>query len=70
MRALAAFPTLILLLQFTARAEDANWPQFRGADGRGVSANTNLPDHWSPKDNVAWKMKSPGRGWSSPVVWG
>ena len=47
-----------------------NWPQFRGADARGVSANANLPDKWSVTENVEWKTPIPGRGWSSPVVWG
>ena len=47
-----------------------NWPQFRGADARGVSTNANLPDKWSVTENVEWKTAIPGRGWSSPVVWG
>ncbi len=29
-----------------------------------------LPDLWSPTENVVWKQDIPGRGWSSPVVWG
>lgn len=45
------------------------WPQFRGADSRGVSDNTNLPDHWSDSENVAWKVPVAGRAWSSPIVW-
>ncbi|MDH4452739.1 MAG: PQQ-binding-like beta-propeller repeat protein [Verrucomicrobiota bacterium] len=47
-----------------------NWPQFRGVDARGVSIHTNLPDRWSATENVEWKAEIPGRGWSSPVVWG
>jgi outer membrane protein assembly factor BamB len=53
-----------------APAPDCNWPQFRGPDGRGVAANANLPDRWSSTENVAWKTEIPGRGWSSPIVWG
>ena len=52
-----------------ANAQD-NWPQFRGADSRGVAGGSNLPDHWSATENVAWKKDIPGRGWSSPIVWG
>lgn len=52
------------------RAADANWPQFRGADARGVSANAKLPARWSATENVDWKAEIPGRGWSSPIVWG
>jgi outer membrane protein assembly factor BamB len=46
-----------------------NWPQFRGV-AAGVSQGNNLPDTWSTIKNVAWKTDVPGRGWSSPVVWG
>ena len=58
-----------VLLSGTSFAAE-NWPQFRGADARGVSANANLPDKWSVTENVEWKTPIPGRGWSSPVVWG
>lgn len=55
----------------TANLSAANWPQFRGADSRGVAAdNERLPEQWSESENVAWKVAVPGRGWSSPVVWG
>ena len=48
-----------------------NWPQFRGPKATGtVDGPTNLPDTWSATENVAWKSDIPGRGWSSPVVWG
>src|SRR5689334_15740682 len=49
---------------------DMIWPQFRGAMGRGVSSIDNLPITWSTTKNVAWKAAIPGRGWSSPIVWG
>ena len=48
----------------------ANWPQFRGPDARGVADNAGLPEQWSATENVAWKTGIPGRGWSSPIVWG
>jgi outer membrane protein assembly factor BamB len=47
-----------------------HWPQFRGPGARGVSENPRLPLSWSSTENVAWKTAIPGRGWSSPVVWG
>ena len=47
-----------------------NWPQFRGPGALGVSTNTGLPDKWSATEHVVWKTPIPGRGWSSPVVWG
>jgi outer membrane protein assembly factor BamB len=53
-----------------ASSNDANWPQFRGPNAAGISANTNLPFRWSATENVAWKTDLPGRSWSSPIVWG
>jgi outer membrane protein assembly factor BamB len=55
----------------TSRAADGdNWPQWRGPSGRGVSEETDYPAEWSPEKNIAWKTSVPGRGHSSPVVWG
>ncbi len=51
-------------------ADEAVWPQFRGPDSRGVGDGVNLPEQWSVEENVAWKTDIPGRGWSSPIVWG
>ncbi len=50
-------------------AED-NWPQFRGPGSSGVAEEANPPLHWSTTENVAWVIEVPGRGWSSPIVWG
>lgn len=61
---------LPIVFSTLANAADENWPQFRGADSRGLSHNDGLPDRWSATENVAWKTELPGRGWSSPVVWG
>ena len=48
----------------------AQWPQFRGPDGNGVSKATGLPVTWSEQDNVRWKVPIHGRAWSSPIVLG
>ncbi|MES1213587.1 MAG: PQQ-binding-like beta-propeller repeat protein [Singulisphaera sp.] len=47
-----------------------NWPQFRGPLSNSVADDTDLPERWSGTENVAWKTKIPGRGWSAPIVWG
>ncbi len=66
MRLFAAF-----LLSSCLFAANDNWPQFRGEGSRGVAdTDPRLPDEWSTTKNVAWKTEIPGRGWSSPVVWG
>jgi len=46
------------------------WPQFRGPQGDGHTTATGLPTHWGVDQNVTWKQKIPGLGWSSPVVLG
>src|SRR5438309_4825967 len=51
-------------------APDDNWPRFRGPNGTGVSADKEVPVQWSDKDGVLWKTPLPGRGNSSPIVWG
>jgi outer membrane protein assembly factor BamB len=68
----AAVCLLYLLIAVVALAAEpvVNWPQFRGPGALGVADNPNLPDHWSTNENVAWKIEVPGRGWSSPIVWG
>ena len=51
------------------QATSDNWPQWRGPRGQGV-AGGDYPDTWSSTENIAWKTEIPGRGHSSPVVWG
>ena len=49
---------------------DGNWPQWRGPLGNGISTETGFATEWSPTKNIRWKTEIPGRGHSSPVVWG
>ena len=49
---------------------EKQWPSFRGPTGQGIVLETNVPLNWSPSENVLWRQKLPGRGNSSPVVWG
>ncbi len=53
-----------------AEQAPASWPQFRGAGASGVADAAKLPLTFSPTENVAWVTEIPGRGWSSPIVWG
>ena len=67
----AFLSALALLLLFSPRgAFPQNWPQWRGPEANGVSRETGLPVRWSPSENIAWKVKLPGRGTSTPVIWG
>jgi len=47
----------------------ADWPEWRGPARTGASAETGLPEKWSPAgENLAWRVPIGGR--SSPVVFG
>jgi outer membrane protein assembly factor BamB len=67
-KALLSVSVGLLMLAVTSRAAD--WPQFRGPDSSGVAEDGKLPLRWGPEAGIAWKVKLPGYGWSSPVVWG
>ena len=45
------------------------WTRFRGPNGSGVSEVTTVPVKWGDAD-YNWKIELPGRGHSSPVLWG
>ena len=52
-----------------ADGPDSNWPRFRGPNGTGVSADTQVPTKWS-NDTLAWSIELPVSGHSSPIIWG
>ncbi|HXJ59787.1 MAG TPA: PQQ-binding-like beta-propeller repeat protein [Verrucomicrobiae bacterium] len=52
----------------TASVSAGDWPAFRGPEGNGISRETRAPLHWSPDQNVRWKVPLPGPGNSSPIV--
>jgi outer membrane protein assembly factor BamB len=58
-----------LLLPLSVVAADDDWPRWRGPDFTGM-ARGDVPLEWSGSRNVAWSVSVPGRGHSSPVVWG
>jgi outer membrane protein assembly factor BamB len=62
--------SLVVVLCLVLLSIAADWPQFRGFDGSGKSAENGLPVTWSQKDNVAWKTDLPGPGASSPTFVG
>lgn len=49
---------------------DAHWPQWRGPLANGVATSASPPLEWSETNNVRWKVEIPGRGSSTPIVWG
>jgi outer membrane protein assembly factor BamB len=46
-----------------------NWGQWRGPFNTGVAIG-DAPLRWSDTEGVAWKVEIPGRGFSTPAVWG
>jgi hypothetical protein len=61
---------LVLFFAVSVSAVAADWPQFRGPTGDGVTTETNLPLTWSEKQNLVWRTELPGPGSSSPIVSG
>ena len=52
------------------RGKESNWPQWRGPESQGVSAERELPSTWDETRNIRWKTPLPGTGFSQPVIWG
>lgn len=51
-------------------SQTGSWTHFRGSALNGISAETGFPSTWNDSVNIAWKVADPGKGWSSPVVFG
>jgi outer membrane protein assembly factor BamB len=69
-RSTLLFVVLLGLTGATEAAEPATgWPQWRGPDGTGAAPG-NPPLEWSETRNVRWKLALPGKGASTPIVWG
>lgn len=51
--------------------EAANyWPAWRGPSMQGLVSGSGYPEKWSDTENVVWRVPVPGRGHSSPIIWG
>jgi len=72
---LTFFGALITALLLVACEEQADvagaaeWPQWRGPNGAGVSTEQNLPVEWTADSpNIRWKAEIPGKGLSQPIA--
>ncbi len=65
MRIIAA----LLFVTTALWAADDDWARWRGPSENGM-ARGDAPTEWSDTKNVAWRTPIPGRGFSSPVIWG
>jgi outer membrane protein assembly factor BamB len=50
-------------------APEENWPQWRGPLQSGVAPLADPATTWSETNNVRWKVKIPGEGSATPLVW-
>jgi outer membrane protein assembly factor BamB len=54
----------------TPQATAGDWPWWGGPNRNNTAAGPEPVRTWSATENVVWKVKVPGRGYSSPVVVG
>ena len=64
----------LLLVSFAGEglaqgSTQAHWPQWRGPFFNGL-ARGDAPTEWNDTKNIKWKANIPGRGFSTPVIWG
>jgi outer membrane protein assembly factor BamB len=58
-----------LLVPAVGLAADSNWPHWRGPLDTGVAPAASPPSAWSETENVKWKVKIPGSGTATPIIW-
>ncbi|MSQ93537.1 MAG: serine/threonine protein kinase [Gemmataceae bacterium] len=61
---------ILLVAGLASTVFAADWRQFRGPTGQGISNEKDLPIKWSSEENIAWKAKLPGAGASCPITLG
>ena len=59
----------ILFVVFAGDVCADNWPQFRGPNANGSTAEQDLPSEWTTTENVVWSTPMPGPSAATPVVW-
>jgi outer membrane protein assembly factor BamB len=52
------------------RARLDNWHHWRGPEANGTAPRADPPITWDAKTNIKWKVRLPGRGSATPIVWG
>jgi outer membrane protein assembly factor BamB len=69
MQAALIVALLSILSVETIRANEPNWPQFRGLNGQGIAETDRIPVDIAQESIILWKTPVPS-GYSSPVIWG
>ncbi|MSU25592.1 MAG: hypothetical protein EXS32_17440 [Opitutus sp.] len=65
---LAAVIALVVSSTISA-AELSSWPTWRGPSGAGIAPGAQPPTIWGDQQNIRWKTKIPGSGFSTPIIW-
>jgi outer membrane protein assembly factor BamB len=60
---------LLMFSEFQQTISGQEWTRFRGPGGAGAVEKTDLPAQIKDSD-IQWKIALPGKGHSSPVLWG
>jgi len=60
--------TIVITLLLASINSAGQWTRFRGPNGQGISDAKTIPVKWS-ENHCDWRIKLPGSGPSSPVVW-
>jgi outer membrane protein assembly factor BamB len=66
---LTSIVAALFIVAAAVQAATNNWPKWRGPDSSGAVHDANPPLEWSETKNVKWKVKLPGRGSSTPIIW-
>ena len=48
---------------------EKNWHHWRGPHVTGAAVNANPPTTWSETENIRWKVRIPGMGHATPIIW-
>jgi outer membrane protein assembly factor BamB len=48
---------------------DQFWAQWRGPNMNGIAPHGNPPIEWAEDKNIVWKVRVPGLGSATPVIW-
>ncbi|MCX6940470.1 MAG: hypothetical protein NTX09_07000 [Verrucomicrobia bacterium] len=64
-----AFASFALLASPAFAAGTTSWPTWRGPSGAGLAPGAVPPTTWNDTQNIKWKAKVPGQGFSTPIIW-
>lgn len=61
---------ILFVLSAASHADQPHWSSWRGPSGQGYSNDQRVPLRWNEKEKLLWKTPLPGRGNSTPIIWG